>query len=279
MPQQPGERKAGMRPPLFDMTLESSYTEAGKTKFGGANFGNSDVYNVSLGLSTRPLLNEHWIIPFELRSQNLYLGSLNGVPLPDDIHTLQVGTGLGYRLNDRWIFMARVSPTLYKFSDVSGNDVGVSGGLTAMLNYNPSLKFMCGIMFTPDSDLKVLPMAGFDWAINDWFDLRLVFPRPRLTFTPDEHWRFHVGADLDTVTFRTSNSLGTSIGQPQYNDALATYRDIRIGTGVGYRFSKTVNAEADAGYSVNRQINYTRIDERVEFDPAPYVRLGLHVSF
>lgn len=277
-PQQNEVREPGMRPP-FDVTLDSSYTAAGKAKFRGADFSNSDAYNVSLGLSTRAPLNEHWSIPLELRSQNLYLGRLPGVPVPEDIHTLQFGTGLSYRPNNRWMFMARVSPTLYKFSDLGGNDIGVSGGLTAMWNYSPSLKFMFGVVFSPDSDLKVLPMAGLDWAINDQLELRLMVPKPRLIYTPNDHWSFHAGADLNMATFRTSDSLGTSIGLLQYNDAIGTYRDIRIGAGVGYRISKTLSVEADAGYSVNRQIDYTRIDERVEFDPAPYAALGLRLSF
>lgn len=177
--------------------------------------------------------------------------------------------------------MARVSLTLYKFSDVGSNDVGVgvSGGLTAMWNYSPTLKFMFGVMFSPDSDIKALPMAGFDWAINDQLDLRLMFPKPGLIYTPNDRWRVYVGADMNMVTFRTSDSLGTSIGQPQYNDVLGTYRDIRIGAGVGYHFSKTLGVEANAGYSVSRQIDYTRIDERVKFDPSPYMRLGLRISF
>jgi len=277
-PQRNEVREPGMRPP-FDVTLESSYTAAGKAKFRGTDFSDSDAYNVSLGMNTRATLNEHWSIPLELRSQNLFLGSPAGVPVPDNIHTLQFGTGLSYRPNDRWMFMARVSPTLYKFSDPGGNDIGVSGGLMAMWNYSPSLKFMFGVVFSPDSDLKVMPIAGLDWIINDQWDLRLMFPKPRLVYTPNDHWHFHVGADLNMATFRTGDSLGTSIGLPQYNDALGTYRDIRIGAGVGYRISKTLSVEADAGYSVNRQIDYTRIDECVEFDPAPYAGLSLRLSF
>ena len=277
-PQQNEVREPGMRP-TFDVTLESSYTAAGKAKFRGADFSNSDAYNVSLGMSTRAPLNEHWSIPLELRSQNFFLGSPAGVPIPENIHMLQFGTGLSYRLNDQWRFMAVVSPTLYKFNDVGGNDIGVSGRLTAMWNYSPSLKFMFGVVFSPDSDLKVMPMAGLDWAINDQLDLRLMFPKPRLIYTLNDHWSFHAGADFNMATFRTSDSLGTSIALPQYNDAIGTYRDIRIGAGVGYRINKTLSVEADAGYSVNRRIDYTRIDERVKFDPAPYAGLSLRQSF
>ena len=49
-------------------------------------------------------------------------------------------------------------------------------------------------------------------------------------------------------------------------------------------FNEDRTAHVDRGfadvlsYSVNRQIDYTRIDERVEFNPAPYAGLGLRLS-
>lgn len=98
-------------------------------------------------------------------------------------------------------------------------------------------------------------------------------------FRPDSRWSFHAGADLNMTTFRTGDTLGTALTLPQYNDALGNYRDIRIGLGAGYRFCSSFSAELEGGYSVNRQIDYTRIDERVKFDPAPYVRLGLNARF
>ncbi|MDD5762406.1 MAG: hypothetical protein PHP88_07850 [bacterium] len=58
IPQLPGGSEPGVRPPLFDVRLESSYTAAGKSKYGGANYGNSDAYNVNLGLSARTPLNK-----------------------------------------------------------------------------------------------------------------------------------------------------------------------------------------------------------------------------
>ena len=58
-PQRNGVPKTGMRPPLFDVTLEYSYTAAGKAKFRGADFSDSDAYNVRLGLRTRAQLNKH----------------------------------------------------------------------------------------------------------------------------------------------------------------------------------------------------------------------------
>jgi hypothetical protein len=71
------------------------------------------------------------------------------------------------------------------------------------------------------------------------------------------------------VTFRTDDSLGTSVVLPQYNDALGTYRDIRIGAGVTHRISKTPSVKANLGYPVNRQIDCAGTDDRVELIPLP----------
>ncbi|MCM0080565.1 DUF6268 family outer membrane beta-barrel protein [Geomonas sp. Red32] len=277
--QQNGAREQAPRPPLFNSTLETSYTTPGKAKFQGVSYGESGAYNLRAGLGSALPLGREWSVPLELRFQTLYLGTLPGVPIPGQIATLHFGTGLRYRPNDRWSFVTLVTPALYKFSDVGGNDIGISGAATAIWNYSRSVKYAFGIIVAPDSDIRVLPVAGVDWAINDLFDLRLMFPKPRLIYTPGGHWRVHAGADFNMATFRTGNTLGTSIGLPQYNDALATYRDIRTGAGIGYRFRKALTVEAEGGYSVNRQLDYRRLGQRVEFDPAPYASFSLRLLF
>ena len=90
-----------------------------------------------------------------------------------------------------------------------------------------------------------------------------------LNYRPNDHWSSRVGADLNMVTFRTDDSLGTSVVLPQYNDALGTYRDIRIGAGVTHRISKTPSVKANLGYPVNRQIDCAGTDDRVELIPLP----------
>lgn len=279
IPQPPADDESGKRPTLVDITLESSYAAAAQTTFRGSEVGESVASSVNIGLNTRIPLNGHWIIPLELRSQNLYLGTLTGTPLPDNINTIQLGAGLGYRPDEHWMFMARVSPTFYRLSDIDSNDVGVSGSMMAMWSYSPSLKMMLGVMYSPDSVLSIMPMVGFDWILNKHFDLQMMFPRPRLVYTPNDNLSFHIGAEMDMTTFHSNDLTKNSKELSQYNDALGTYRDIRLGTGIIYRFSETLRAEVDAGYSVNRQVDYTEIDESVEFDSSPYARLGLRASF
>lgn len=269
----------GVPQPALNVLVESAYTGRGETSFQGTDARKSDAFSASVSLSSRVDLDTDWQVPLGLSTHHVFLDAVPGLPVPEDIHTLQLSAGLSYRLSEQWLLMGRVSPTLYKFEDIGGNDFGASGTLTAVWSYRPTLKFLFGLMVSPDSDLEILPLAGLDWNINDQYTLRLVYPRPRLIYRWDERLSLHVGANIHSVTFRTDDQLGTDIGLPAYDDALATYRDIRLAAGAGYALNPALRLEGEIGYSVNRRIEYTRWDESVRFDPAPYVRLSLMMRF
>jgi opacity protein-like surface antigen len=281
-PLQPeGKDDPGERPPLLEVKVETSYTGNGEAKFRGEKYGDSDAINLNVRVSTLTPLSEKWFIPFELQSQNLELGSLAGLPVPDAINAFEFGTGLAYRPNDRWMFMARINAALYKLEDVGGNDIGISGGLMAMWEYSPSIKWTFGLMVQTDNDdLPVIPLIGVSWKINEHWELELMLLAPRLIYTANDKLKFYAGMGLNFgTTFRSSDTLGTSIGRSKFNDALGSYSDMRFGGGVEYRLSKSFSFEAEAGYATGREIKYEDIDEKVKFGDAPYVRVGLKYEF
>jgi hypothetical protein len=226
-------------------------------------------------------LNERWFIPVDLQTRYLSLDdSPAGVPLPDAINTLDFSTGLAYRPNDRWMFMFQAGAGLYKLGDIGGNDIGFSGGLMAMWDYNPSLKFTMGLMASSDGDLPVIPLVGLEWLISEAWELKLTVNDTRLIYSPSEKWDIYAGMDLNLgTTFRAGDTLGAEIGRPEYNDALGSYSDVRVTGGLGYQLSQSLRLETEVGYSVSREIDYSRIDEKVKFDPAPYVSVGLRLEF
>lgn len=267
------------RPSPVQAPVETSYTGPGRAEFLGMKSGHSDAFQAGINLFTPVPLNDRWIIPLGLASQNILLDPVAGAPVPERINTLSLTTGVGHRFNDDWMILGMFSTTLYQFNGVDGGDLGFSGGVSAMWRYRPSLVFRLGLMISPDSDLRVVPLVGAEWHIHDHWDLRLMLPQPRLVYQPDRHWSFHLGGNMVGTTFRTGETFGSSIQQSPYNDALGTYRDIRVGGGVGYRFNRMLQVEAEAGHSVSRQIDYTRVGETLRFSPAPYVRLGLNLGF
>jgi hypothetical protein len=269
---------SGGRPPV-SLRIDYGATGGSDAANRGATHSGSGASHLTATVSGMVPLGEGWILPLSLTSQNISLDEIAGVPVPDSSHTLSFGTGLGHRLGEEWMLMGRIGATLYRLDGARLADVGVSGGFNAVWRHSPRLTWLFGVMFNPDSDLPVLPFVGANWAINDRFTLALLFPEPRLTYRPGKDWSFHVGANLNGAVFRTAADFGTKLGQPRYNHALGSYRDIRAGAGFGYRFTSTMSLEADVGTSVNRQIEYERVGEKVKFEAAPYFRVGLKFGF
>jgi hypothetical protein len=269
---QPGE-------PVWQASASSGYNAGGATKFDGQHLADSDAFNYKLQAGASVFLNKNWFIDLGLFSDNFSLQQVSGAPIPEDIHTLRLNGGVGYRWGDKWIFSAMVSPSLERLDGVRGDDVSISGGVLARYQPNPSLTWSFGLFAAPDYDVPVMPLIGVRWLINDRYTLEVGMPKTRLSYRLDSKWALYGGLDFNGAVFRTGEDLGTKTGNPKYNNAIATYRDIRVGVGTGYEIGHGLRAELDAGYSVYRQINYFRIDDTVRFDPSPYVRLGLSCRF
>lgn len=270
----PQEGQAG-----WQANVDTGYVAGSAPKFQGTRLGDSDAFNYKLQAGTRVPLNKDWFLNLDLISDNFSLEQVSGAPIPENIHTLRLNAGLGYRWGEKWTFSALLSPSLYRLEDVRGDDLGISGGVLARYQANPSLTWSFGLFAAPDSDLPVMPVVGVRWLINDRYTLEVGMPKTRLSYRIDSKWAVYGGVDLNGAVFRTSEDLGTKTGLPQYNNALATYRDVRLGVGTSYEFAHGLRAELETGYSVYREIDYFRIDDSVRFDPAPYVRLGLNIRF
>jgi hypothetical protein len=265
--------------PLVRSDLDYIYDGASAAKFQGVRRADSDVSAVNLGVDSRIPINDDWFVPIGLQSDNYFLDGVAGAPIPDDIHTLHLRTGLGWRMNDAWTFTGIAGPALYRMTDIHSDDFGAFGGFLATYRQNPSLIWTFGIIGSPDNDVPVLPIVGVRWQINDQYTLEVGMPKTRLTYHIDRQWSLFTGMDINGTTFRASDNLGTRTGFPRYNNALATYRDIRLGVGVGYDIGHGLRAEIETGFSVYRRIDYNDIGQEVDFKPAPYVRAGLSYRF
>jgi len=275
------EFKESTRPGKYGWETEvnSGYVGGTSARFLGTQMGNSDAFNIKVKAGARIPLNDDWFLKLGLDSDNYFLGSVAGEPLPDAIHTLSLDTGVGYHWNDRWTFTVMLAPSLYRFDDVNGSDFGISGGIIATFKQRPSLTWTFGMDVSPDGDVPVFPILGVRWLINEKYTLDLGVPKTRLSYRLDPNWTVYGGVDLVGTTFRASKDLGTKIGLPQYNNALGNYHDVRLGVGTSYEFRRGFRVEVDTGWSVYRQINYQRINQSIDFKPAPYVRLGLGARF
>jgi hypothetical protein len=265
--------------PKIAGSVDYSYVAPGDAKFQGIKESGSDAQSLHAAVAGAIPINEHWFVPLGLSSGNFWLDSVSGQPIPDRINTLRLLTGLGYRLNDQWILSAGVGPALYRLDDVSTSDLGIGGMIGALHQLSPKVTLAFGLGFNPDSDIPVLPAAGVRWAIETNLTLNLMFPRPVLIYRVSPKVSLFAGGDFKVAVFRADSDLGDKIGLPGYNHALGTYHDFHLGVGVEYELLAALSLSVEGGYSVGRQINYTRIDQTVTFDPGPYCQVGVKYRF
>lgn len=273
----PGMEAAGTRP-VFGAGASYSYVSSGGISYAGLK-GNSDADAISASVVGEIPINEKWFVPAGIRSENLFLGTVAGAPIPDQIDTLGLNLGLGYHINDQWTVAASLGPVLYRFDNFSGNDIGVGGMIRATYILSPTLAFVMGLGFEPDSDLPVLPLAGLCWRINTNLTLNLMFPRTELVYRVAPRLNVSAGLSGEFAVFRTSEDLGNKIGQSQYNNALGTYHDFHVGGGAEYRICSGLSIRVEGGYSFAREIRYKDIGQTVSFDPGPFVQAGFRCRF
>ncbi len=260
-------------------SVDYSYVGSGDVTFSGTK-GSSDAQSVNANLTGEIPLSDQWFIPMGIDSHNLFLGTVAAAPIPDQINTLGMGAGVGYHINDQWTVTGIVGPRFYRIGDVEGDgDVGVGGVVHATYRWTPSLTVGFGLAFEPDSDVPVLPVAGLRWEIQTNLILNLMWPKPALIYRVNHDLDAYICGGGNFTVFRAGTDFGTRLGQPVYNNALATYRDFHVGAGVNYRLVRGLSLEIEGGYSVGREIDYNRLDQTVSFDPAPYVEAGIRYRF
>ncbi len=272
-------RAQGARPPVT-LHVEYASTGASPADFRGRSRPDSGAESVSFFLQGMvPVRPPTFMMPLGLAARSIHFDETPDAPVPGSARSISLDTGLGYRPNEAWQFMVRLSPTLYRTADISGDDVGLSGGLIARWRSRPAVTWMFGALANPDGELPVLPVFGATWTISPELTLSLTVPRPQVVYRPNRQWAFHAGASLEGATFRTDRNFGSGRNDPRYNHALASYRDVRVGAGFELRLTPKLGVNAEGGYSVDRRIDYTRIGETVKFGSAPYLQLGLRLTF
>jgi hypothetical protein len=134
-------------------------------------------------------------------------------------------------------------------------------------------------MFDPWSEYYVLPGVGVRWQFADDWTLMLLLPKPRIEYTPVDKLTLFVGAEMLSGTYRVHGDLGSSKGLAKLDDAIISYREIRVGGGVKYEILPNLAAEVEGGYMVDREFDFWDEGTRIDTEGAPYVKIGVSASF
>ena len=204
------------------------------------------------------------------------------VPLMDNLGTLGATVGFVYKASSRFSILGEVAPDFSgDLNKLTSKDFQI-GGMFAV-RYSPygddKLFFLLGIGAKSDAQLVVAPVAGVHWQPNDKLTFNLTVPRPEIDFKLTHGITLFAVGQFNSGDFRVPDSTGTAIGRPQFNNAVVSYREIRLGGGLRLKLLPFATVQTEAGEALGRDFDYYRIHENLKVNNAPYVDTRLIFSF
>jgi hypothetical protein len=204
------------------------------------------------------------------------------VPLVDNLGTLGATFGFVYKASPRFSILGEVSPDFSgDLNRLTTRDFQIGGMLA--VRYAPygddRLFFLLGVRVKTDAQPIVFPAAGIRWQPNAVLIFNLTAPRPEIDVKISRRITLFADGQFSGGNFRVPDSTGSAIGRPQFNNAVLTYREIRLGGGLRLKILPFATVQIEAGEAMGRDFDYYRIHENLKADNAPYVDTRLMFSF
>lgn len=191
--------------------------------------------------------------PFRIRPGfrlNLWQGPDN-VPLPPQTYDAYVDFGVTLPVTQRFLVDLQFKPSYSSdFSRESSDNFNFPGRGVGIFVVNERLQIIGGLAYTDLSEVSFLPIGGVIWQANPDLKINAVFPKA--TFHQRlRNWRY-----ADTYWYGGGEFFGGRWGITR-DDGVADvmeYDDIRIFTGLEWRFSERKRLFAEIGFAFERDL-------------------------
>jgi Domain of unknown function (DUF6268) len=258
--------------PLWSFDLKSDYTFGSRIRKAG-DFGSQAVYHFDVeALHNFPLFGKYFLQiggDFERfafsRSNDIF---------PYAMSSLAAEIAVSYWTGDDFFTLLKLEPGVYFTRDrIAANSFDISMRVVTGIKVNDKLHLVLGVGADPLAQTPVLPIGGVNWKINDQFNLRAVFPKPRLSYIPNEALEVFVAGEVQGGVYRNGPT-----NDHRTNNALLEYIEYRAGLGLGFTPNKNISFEATAGWTFERDFDYYRAGPDYTSKGAPYVKLELKIG-
>ena len=271
---------------VIDLTIDYSFLARENLPNSQSAYGRIGEQQIGVRANLSLPINEQWSLTVGGFYNNFLfdLGNPNPfprIPLVDNLGTLGATFGFVYKASPRFSILGGVSPDFSgDLNRLTTRDFQI-GGMFAV-RYAPygdeKLFFLLGVSARSDAQL-VVPVAGVRWQPNDVWTFNLTAPRPEIDYKLTRWITLFGVGQFNGGGFRVPDSTGTAIGRPQFNNAVLTYREIRLGGGVRLKLLPFAAVQTEAGEALGRDFDYYRIHENLRVNNAPYVDTRLMFSF
>ncbi|MFV0443660.1 MAG: hypothetical protein ACK5Q5_08815 [Planctomycetaceae bacterium] len=211
--------------------------------------------------------------------------------LPGNVHRFGLGLKLRTPNIGPWALEGGFNPSLATDFDraPSGDSILYDAHAVAFLQLNPRFTVALGAQYWDRVDQMIIPYAGVIWTPNDYLEMRLVFPKPRISLfvgTPFglPTWAYVQGeyhVEAYEVGIHGYAAVDTSLDglvTPGEFRAVDSQRiqleDWRV-TGGFYTEGSFWTGFIEAGAVLDRTVSYDSSVNHFDVDPAFIIRTGI----
>ena len=272
-----------------EFEADSSYVGNSMLKQGSAKKGDMDgeLQNSVNYVASIPA-GDGWRLRVGAAYERYDFGLPAASFLPDHFQSTNAVIGADVNLSDKWLMRLELHPGVYSdFRNVRVDDLNIPAIVGFSYLVNSRLQWFLGLGIDPRfgvsmrnfMDSPVFPGVGVRWQFADDWTLMALLPKPEIQYKINEQWEAFAGAELMGGNYRMNDHFGDQVGRQDLNNEMLSYREIRTGLGLRYKFHPAFTAELNGGYVVDREFRFGGRDLTLHTDPAPYGALQLKANF
>lgn len=258
--------------PLWSVDLNSDYTLGSKI-MKSASLGSQAVYHYQIEALRNIHLFEKYYLQLGVVSERFDFSRSDSL-YPSSITSVAGDVALSYWTGDDFYPLLKLEPGIYYTRDhIALDSFDIPIRAVAGFKIREKVHLVLGVNADPFEEDWAIPICGFNWEVNDQYNLRAVFPDPRFSYTPDKKLEFFVAADLVGGGYRNGPTYDR-----RTSNALLDYSEYRAGSGVNYTPRKGLSFEMTAGWSIERRFDYFRAGPDDASKSAPYFKLEVSID-
>jgi hypothetical protein len=260
--------------PLWSFDFNGSYTMGSRIMKAG-EFGSQAEYHYEAQALRNIHLFKKYYLQVGFDHDQYQFSRSNATLFPDSLTSDAAIIAISYWSGDEYHPILKLEPGVYYTRNhITKNSFNMPFRLQGGVKVNEQLHLVLGVEIDLFGSAIAFPIAGFNWKINDQFNVRAIFPKPRLSYLPNKSLEFFLGGELAGGAYRNGPTTDR-----RTNNALLDYSEYRACLGIEYDFRKTVSLEANLGWSFERRFNYFRAGPVYQAKGAPYAQLGFKAAF
>jgi Domain of unknown function (DUF6268) len=267
----PALQEAGQIP-LWSLDLKSDYTFGSRIMKAG-DFGSQAEYHFDLDALRNLSLFGKYYLQIGVDHERFAFSHSNDI-FPYAMSSVSAEIAMSYWTGDVFFPLLKLEPGIYFTRDyVTRNSLDIPMRVAMGIKINDNIYLVLGLAADPLAQTPALPIGGVNWKINDKLNFRAVFPKPRLSYIPNEALELFVAGEIQGGVFRNGPT-----NDRRTNNALLEYREYRTGFGASYTPKENISLEATAGWSLQRDLDYFRAGPDYKSKGAPYIKLEMSIG-